>query len=183
MTDEVKSVTMVFGEGTHHGKKQNQKQKQKQKRVVATQWTFDEIHYAHDHQVAMVRAMQANDYQSIDAVSKIALQQIQKKIYGYKQQDILKKKYREDLFLDLQSVIDSMVQCNLQCYYCTQAMGVLYDISREATQWSVDRIDNQQGHNIGNYCLACLECNLKRRCRSDAKFLFTKQLKLVKVDS
>ena len=36
-------------------------------------------------------------------------------------------------------------------------------------------------YNIDNYYLACLECNLKRRRRSDDKFLFTKQMKLVKL--
>jgi hypothetical protein len=59
-------------------------------------------------------------------------------------------------------------------------MNVLYDISREASQWTVDRINNDLGHNINNFYLACLDCNLKRRCRNDAKFLFTKQLKITK---
>ena len=61
-------------------------------------------------------------------------------------------------------------------------MNVLYDISREMTQWSVDRLNNDLGHNIDNFHLACLDCNLKRRRRSDDKFLFTKQMKLVKSD-
>ena len=61
-------------------------------------------------------------------------------------------------------------------------MNVLYDISREMTQWSVDRINNDLGHNIGNFHLACLECNLKRRRRTDEKFLFTKQLNIIKHD-
>jgi hypothetical protein len=62
-------------------------------------------------------------------------------------------------------------------------MNVLYDISREMRQWSVDRIDNDKGHNINNYHLACLECNLKRRRRTDEKFLFTKQLNIIKHDN
>ena len=47
-------------------------------------------------------------------------------------------------------------------------------------QWSLDRIDNNIGHNVGNLVIACLECNLKRRRRTDEKFLFTKQLNIVK---
>ncbi len=59
-------------------------------------------------------------------------------------------------------------------------MLLLYDITRESKQWSVDRIDNDLGHNINNYHLACLDCNLKRRRRTDEKFLFTKQLNIIK---
>jgi hypothetical protein len=61
-------------------------------------------------------------------------------------------------------------------------MNVLYDISREMKQWSVDRIDNDLGHNIGNFHVACLDCNFKSSRRSEEKFLFTKQLNIVKHD-
>ena len=71
----------------------------------------------------------------------------------------------------------------LKCRYCKKEINVLYDISREMTQWSVDRINNDLGHNIDNYHLACLECNLKRRRRSDENFLFTKQLHIIKQDN
>ena len=47
---------------------------------------------------------------------------------------------------------------------------------------SIDRIDNDKGHNIDNFHLACLDCNLKRRRRTDEKFLFTKQLNIIKQD-
>ena len=83
-------------------------------------------------------------------------------------------------FIDFDCVINKMVECELKCRYCKGVMLVLYDISREMTQWSVDRIDNDKGHNKNNFHLACLECNLKRRRRTDEKFLFTKQLNIVK---
>ena len=84
-------------------------------------------------------------------------------------------------FINLESVINKLIECELKCYYCQCEMNVLYDISREMRQWTVDRINNDLGHNIDNFYLACLDCNLKRRCRSDNKFLFTKQMKLVKL--
>jgi hypothetical protein len=104
-------------------------------------------------------------------------------MYGYKQQDILKKRYDEKNFLTFESVISKMIECELKCRYCTKEMNVLYDISREMRQWSVDRIDNDKGHNTNNYHLACLDCNLKRRRRTDEKFLFTKQLNIIKQDN
>ena len=61
-------------------------------------------------------------------------------------------------------------------------MYLLYEIVRESKQWSVDRLDNDQGHNQHNYVLACLECNLKRRRRTAEKYLFTKQLTIVKTE-
>ena len=62
-------------------------------------------------------------------------------------------------------------------------MLILYDISREMTQWSIDRIDNEVGHNMNNYHLSCLDCNLKKKRKTDEKFRFTKQLNLIKQPS
>ena len=88
----------------------------------------------------------------------------------------------ESKFLTFESVINKMIECELKCRYCKNEMNVLYDISREMRQWSVDRVDNDVGHNIDNFHLACLECNLKRRRRTDEKFLFTKQLNIIKIN-
>jgi hypothetical protein len=124
-----------------------------------------------------------NNLNYFDDVSKIAIQEINKKMYGYKQQDTLKKRYNEEQFLTFESIINKMIECELKCRYCKNEMNVLYDISREMKQWSIDRINNDVGHNIDNYHLACLDCNLKRRRRTDEKFLFTKQLNIVKKEN
>jgi hypothetical protein len=117
-----------------------------------------------------------------DEITKIAIQEINKKICSYKHQDIIKKKLDMELFIDFNCIIDKMIECELKCRYCICEMSVLYDRSREMKQWSVDRIDNDKGHNKDNFHLACLDCNLKRRRRTDEKFLFTKQLSIVKKD-
>jgi hypothetical protein len=160
---------------------EDHKKNKEKKRVVSENWTFDANDYAYENQIEMVKNIKANSYNHIDDKSKIMLQQINKKIYGYKQQDIIKKLLNDDKFINLPSIIDKMVGCELKCYYCECEMNVLYDISREMKQWTVDRINNDLGHNIDNFYIACLECNLKRRRRSDDKFYFTKQMKLVKV--
>lgn len=160
--------------------KEHDREKNK-KRVESENWKFSVENYAYENQIKMMKDILANNYNHNDYVSKIAIQQINRKIYGYKQQDIIKKLLNEKDFITLQSVIDKMVDCTLKCYYCSCEMNVLYDISREMKQWTVDRIDNDLGHNLTNYYLACLECNLKRRRRSDDKFFFTKQMKLVKL--
>jgi len=160
------------------------KEKEKdKKRVESEHWTFSNDHYLYENQLKIIRDLHFNIFNVKDEVYKIALQQLNKKISGYKQQDIIKKKYNENKFINLKSILDKMIEYNLKCHYCECEMNVLYDISREMKQWTVDRIDNDLGHNIDNYYLACLDCNLKRRRRSDEKFLFTKQLKIVKTDT
>lgn len=151
-------------------------------RVDACSWTFSEEVYCPENQLQVIKSIYDNSYNCIDNTSKIALQQINKKIYSYKQQDVLKHHFNQPKFICLQHVIETMIASELKCYYCEKAMNVLYDISRESKQWTVDRIDNNVGHNVDNYYLACLECNLKRRCRNDDKFRLYKQMRLVKLE-
>lgn len=161
----------------------NNLEKETKKRVHTEKWTFQEEHFEYSNQIKMTNDILNNAYKFYDDVSKIAIQEINKKITSYKQQDMLKKRYDEAKFLTFESVINKMVECCLKCRYCQNEMNVLYDVSREMKQWSVDRVDNDLGHNIDNYHLACLECNLKRRRRTDEKFLFTKQLNIIKQDT
>lgn len=154
-------------------------------RVDASSWTFSEDVYSPENQLNVIQSIHDNEYKCVnnDNTAKIALQQINKKIYSYKQQDVLKHHYIEASFICLKNIIDAMIESKLKCYYCEKTMTVLYDISRESTQWTVDRIDNNLGHNVDNYYLACLECNLKRRCRNDDKFRLYKQMRrLVKLE-
>ena len=160
---------------------EHRKKDKNKKRVEAENWTFNSDDYAHENQMKNIKNLLENNYISKDEMSKIVLQQINRKIYGYKQQDIIKKLLNTEKFINLESIINKMIECELKCYYCKCEMNILYDIVREMKQWTVDRINNDLGHNIDNYYLACLECNLKRRRRSDDKFLFTKQMKLVKI--
>ncbi len=150
------------------------------KRVQSEKWSFSNENYEYVNQLQMMNNICNNNFVHTDDVAKIAVQEINKKIYGYKQQDKIKTRYNETNFLTLESVIRKMVECELKCRYCRGEMDVIYDISRESRQWSVDRINNDIGHDITNFHLACLECNLKRRRRTDEKFLFTKQLNIIK---
>jgi hypothetical protein len=159
-----------------------QKKEKDIKRVESEKWDFKYDDFLYENQLNNIKNIHSNECKFNDNISKITIQQISKKISGYKQQDIIKKKLDSQKFITLECIINKMVECELKCYYCKIEMNVLYDISRELKQWTVDRINNDLGHNYDNYYLACLECNLKRRRRSDEKFLFTKQMKLVKID-
>uniref|UniRef100_A0A6C0HX73 Uncharacterized protein n=1 Tax=viral metagenome TaxID=1070528 RepID=A0A6C0HX73_9ZZZZ len=105
---------------------------------------------------------------------------IDKKISSYKQQDIEKDKYDVDKFVTFDNVIGKMNESGLNCYYCSCKMFLLYEIVREMKQWTLDRVDNDLGHNNDNVIISCLECNLKRRRTNKDSFLFTKNLTIVK---
>ena len=185
MEDEPKKIIITGTSNRYQMKKLTNKSydKESKKRVESEKWTFSEEHYKYENQLNMIQDISNNNLHYTNDVSKISIQEINKKMYGYKQQDILKKRYDINKFLTFESVINKMMECELKCRYCTKEMNVLYDISREMRQWSVDRINNDLGHNNDNFHLACLECNLKRRRRTDEKFLFTKQLNIIKQDN
>jgi hypothetical protein len=149
--------------------------KKVKKRIVSETWDFT---LGDDNQLVILNQLFVSANKTDE--SKIMLQQIKQKISGYKRQDVLKNMWNQDSFVDISHVISKMIESQLLCYYCKHQMCVLYEVSREMTQWTIDRIDNDKGHNNDNYHLACLECNLKRRRQADDKFLFTKQLNIIK---
>ena len=113
---------------------------------------------------------------------KELLKEIDKKITSYKTQDINNKKYNDDNITQ-QQVIEKIVSSKLKCYYCKCNMKLFYKKVRDMEQWTLDRIDNDLSHTDNNVIVACLKCNLQRRRQNKDKFLFTKQLKIVKQQS
>ena len=104
--------------------------------------------------------------------------EIARKLAGYKQQDKKNDIYGASFFVTLSEVTKMFEKSEGRCSYCSVEMKTSY-IQKDPLQWTLDRIDNQMGHNRGNIVLACLACNLKRRNICSNKFRFTKQLKVV----
>jgi hypothetical protein len=113
---------------------------------------------------------------------KIIKNQISHKVSNYKQQDILKKVFDKDKIISFEETIEKLKKSNIKCHYCHENVYLLYKFVREMRQWSLDRIDNSTGHNYDNVIISCLECNLNRRNKNSDSFLFTKQLKISKMD-
>jgi 5-methylcytosine-specific restriction endonuclease McrA len=112
---------------------------------------------------------------------KIIFSMIEKKITSYKQQDVIKNRYESDKLIKSEDVLRILKENDLQCHYCKEKVYLLYEVVRESRQWTLDRINNDLGHNTNNCLLSCLECNLKRRKTKLESFLFTKQLNIVKI--
>lgn len=102
-----------------------------------------------------------------------------KKLSGYKQQDKRHAIYSEKHFV-AQSEVRTLLE-KAVCEYCRVEVLVSNYDACDKRQWTLDRIDNDMGHNKGNVVLSCLGCNLKRGdlC-SVEKFRFTKQLNVVR---
>ena len=103
-----------------------------------------------------------------------------KKISSYKQQDIIKNKLNTEMLINKDEVIHQILESELKCYYCKEELYLLYENQREKKQWTLDRINNDLGHNRDNVVISCLECNLKRRNTNKDAFIFTKQLNIIK---
>lgn len=102
--------------------------------------------------------------------------EIAKKISSYRQQDVLKKRLNKKELIDYQYVKSLIQECALKCHYCSEDSLILYETRRDMSQWTVDRIDNEIGHNRNNIVISCLKCNLQRKSRNSDKFLQTKQM-------
>ena len=163
------------------------------KRKSSEKWGLTDEYFTIEKQELIIKALFDNMNLSLNlnAVSNnmdsavlnalnIISTELNKKISSYKQQDIIRKLLDMEKFIDLNTVITNLYECKLECYYCKDKMFLLYEMARELKQWSVDRINNDLGHNCDNIVMACLDCNLKRRCKGANAFLFTKQLTIVK---
>jgi hypothetical protein len=163
-------------------KRANRVKTEIKKRVIMNKYDISDNYLNYTTQLEIIKQLYNNNKKEYELSREktILKQEIERKIHGYKQQDLLKKKYDESKFIDITSILQKLIDNNMQCYYCNINVVILYEIVRELTQWSVDRINNEEGHNKDNFVISCLNCNITRRKTNSNKFLLSKQLNLVK---
>lgn len=108
------------------------------------------------------------------------IKDIKNKCSSYKQQDVIKEILNKDLFIGYDNIVNLLEESKLICNYCKENVYIIYDIVRDSKQWTLDRINNDEGHNKNNVIISCLECNLKRRKTNKDAFMFTKNLKIIR---
>lgn len=135
------------------------------KRKQIDKWNIDSRWFTIENQLKLL----TND-------ENIIQEELIRKISSYKQQDILKKRLNKEKVINYEYIKNMLLDCNLNCYYCSQSASVLYETQRDMSQWTIDRIDNNIGHDINNVVISCLKCNLQRKSRDSDKFLQTKQM-------
>lgn len=152
------------------------------KRVITNtdKWIIAEDDCTTENQLKYLHEILSKEIQNKGQCS-LLIKNINQKIQSYKQQDNIKSKYEKDLFITFDLVVDLLIKSDIICYYCKSPIKLFYENVREPLQWSLDRIDNDIGHNIGNIFIACLSCNLRRRTMYHERYAFTKQLKIIKI--
>ena len=131
-------------------------------------------------QVDMINNMYINEDNNTNKYKVLLKQELEKKINGYKQQDINKDIYNPQLLITLDALVEKIVISKLKCFYCMKSLYLLYKNVREPNQWTLDRKDNDKCHSIANTVVCCLKCNLDRRVKNMDKFIFTKKLRIKK---
>jgi hypothetical protein len=159
-------------------------EKKIKKRIITQSNKWDNINtMSLVKQYEYIKKIHEDELDDLDEnIVKLIKQQIQQKIHGYRGQDIDKKILDTNKFIDFEGVLDIIVKANNQCYYCKEPTQLLYENVREPKQWTLDRIENKTGHNKNNLLLACLNCNLRRRTMHTERYVFTKQLNIIKTD-
>ena len=158
------------------------KKKEKKKKVETNTWGLNEKELSFEIQQELLKNMYNKDLIPTNkTINNFIINHIKTKISSYKQQDILKNIFLEQEFVTFEYVVDLLNACDLKCHYCSCETYLLYEFVREMKQWSLDRIDNDIGHNKNNLVMACLECNLKRRRTNKDAFFMTKNLTITRL--
>lgn len=154
---------------------------EKQKReIIQSNTNIEDKYFYHNNQIKLLNELYMTDFCHLDYFIK---REIKNKINSYKSQDKKKECFDEYYFISLERVIELLVESKLMCYYCKTPIKILYEYIQQPTQWTLDRIDNDQGHNMDNCVISCLKCNIQRKTMNDKKFKFTKQMKLIKLNT
>lgn len=155
-------------------------EKEKKKRIETTTWGLSVDELLHATQLSYFSKKDEDEEKPNGKYIGKLTSHLKHKIYGYKQQDILKHKFNEAEFITLENTLDLLKDSQLRCCYCSEEVYVLYEHVRDMKQWTLDRVDNDIGHNKGNVVISCLGCNLKRRRTNKDAFMFTKNMVIIK---
>ena len=117
-----------------------------------------------------------------DVVLSYILREIDTKRKAYIYQDKHHEIYDPRYSITTDKIVELLVSSELLCYYCREICQVTYKESMCRKQWTLDRIDNNYGHNDTNVVIACLDCNLKRGTMDSERFRQGKQFTFRKVE-
>jgi hypothetical protein len=174
--DENSSETRSFYIATHQSP--YVATKKRGVRIEASQWKCEDtaLLLSASNQLNVIQQMAAQSPFDDVKTAQLIRKSIINKRNGYKQQDIVKKMWNEEQFVTFEYILSLCARSHCQCLYCKNEVAMIYEYVREPRQWTLDRIDNNQGHNKGNVVLSCLSCNLRRRRTAKEAFLFSQQM-------
>ena len=156
----------------------NNNDKVKPQRNRTLKWTIDDAFFNYDKQLEVLRRVIADDPALEER--KFFINEIKNKLAGYARQDIKNGIHDLSAIISLDATIELLLISKLKCTYCRECCELIYKDVMARRQWTLDRVDNEEGHTDNNVVLACLACNLQRRTMDAERFKFGKQLRIVK---
>lgn len=151
---------------------------EKPQRARTMKWTIDDAFFKYDKQMEVLRRLIADDPALEER--NFFKKEIKAKLDGYARQDAENGIHDLSAFISLDATIELLLISKLRCTYCRECCELIYKDVMAPRQWTLDRVDNDRGHNGDNVSLACLACNLQRRTMDADRFKFGKQLRIVK---
>jgi hypothetical protein len=162
---------------------------QRIKRIITLshKWIFNENDLTNENQINIIKKiysyLKEPTLDTNDVNCNFVIQQLKNKLYSYKSQDNEKKKFDSKKFVNMNYVIDILLQSNLKCYYCNNDVKILYEIVRDPKQWTLDRLNNDYGHNIENVVISCLKCNICKKIINPNRYVETKKcINVIKIN-
>ena len=119
---------------------------------------------------------------AVSACLKHIIREIDTKRKAYIYQDKNHEIYDPRFTITTDRIVELLVSSELLCYYCREICQIAYKEAMCRRQWTLDRIDNNYGHNDTNVVIACLDCNLKRGTMDSERFRQGKQFTFRKVE-
>lgn len=148
---------------------------EKRMETMTNRWinnVTDTEHLRPDYQLNFIQTIQEQSENCIDFFKK----QIKRKLNSYYNQDLKKGIFNTENAITMDQTMQLLLDSNLNCYYCQQQVKILYETVRDPLQWTLERLNNEFGHNNGNLVVSCLQCNLRRRTMNSEKYVKTKQM-------
>lgn len=156
-------------------------------RKETIKWNLDDSYFTYNKQIQIINSLYLN--QGCDEEQKhkqepeqniLAKREISKKINGYKSQDIQKELLDLNRLISLDQTIEKLMISKLKCFYCKENCDLLYKNTLAKKQWTLDRLNNEYGHNHDNVVICCLECNIKKGEMDSDRFKQGKEIKIIR---
>ena len=148
-------------------------------RKETIKWKLDDSYFTYNKQIQIINSLYLNQNQDQEQ-DILAKREISKKINGYKSQDIQKELLDLNGLISLDQTIEKLMVSKLKCFYCKENCELLYKNTLAKKQWTLDRVNNDYGHNHDNVVICCLECNIKKGEMDSDRFKQGKDIKIIR---